>query len=64
MEFKKDIKPIQRKARLVPIQFQGIVPRELEKLIEKGHMEKADETTKNGYVLPVVITMGKIKRLK
>ena len=31
----------------VPIHFQKTVKQELEKLIEKGHLKKADKTTEN-----------------
>ena len=61
---KKDIKPIQQKWRPVPIHFQKIVQEELEKLIEKGHLEKADKTTKNCFISPAVITIKKDKSVK
>ena len=41
IQLKKDAKPIQQKGRPVPIHFQKIVKKELEKLIEKGHLEKS-----------------------
>ena len=47
IQLKKDIKPIQQKGRQVPIHFQKNGREELEKLIESGHIEKADETTEN-----------------
>ena len=61
---KKDAKPIQQKGRPVPIHFQKIVKKELEKLIEKGHLEKADKTTENCFVSPAVITIKKDKSVK
>ena len=48
----------------VPIYFQSTVRRELENLIEKGHLEKADETTENCFVSPAVFTMKKDKSVK
>ena len=39
---KKDSKPVQQKETLVPIHFQNSVRREVEKLIEKGQLEKTD----------------------
>ena len=36
----------------------------LEKLIEKGHLEKADKTTKNCFMSPAVITIKKDKSVK
>ena len=44
---KKDTKPIQQKGRPMPTLFQNSVRHELEKLIEKGHLEKADGTILN-----------------
>ena len=61
IQLKKDAKPIQQKIRPVPIHFQKIVKNELDKLIEKGHLEKADKTTENCFVSPAVITIEKDK---
>ena len=64
IQLKKDAKPIQQKGRPVPIHFQKIVKNELDKLIEKGHLEKADKTTENCFVSPAVITIKKDKSVK
>ena len=64
IQLKKDTKPIQQKGRPVPIHFQNIVKSELKKLIEKGHLEKADKTTENCFVSPAVITIKKDKSVK
>ena len=64
IQLKKDVKPIQQKGRPVPIHFQKIVREELEKLIYKGHLEKADKTTENCFVSPAVITIKKDKSVK
>ena len=64
IQLKKDVKPIQQKERPVPIHFQKIVHEELEKLIDKGHLEKADRTTENCFVSPAVITIKKDKSVK
>ena len=61
---KKVTKPIQQKGRPVPIHFQKIVKNELEKIIEKGHMEKADKTTENCFVSPAFETIKKDKSVK
>ena len=61
---KKDTKPIQQKGRPVPIHFQKTVKKELEELIESGHLEKADNTTENCFVSPAVITIKKDKSVK
>ena len=46
IQLRKDAKPIQQKRRPVPIHFQNTVRKELEKLIEKGHLETADKPQK------------------
>ena len=63
-QLKKDAKPIQQKGRPVPFHFQNIVRSELERLIEKGHLEKADKTTENCFISPAVITIKKDKSVK
>ena len=60
----KDVKPIQQKGRPVPIHFQKFIREELEKLIEKGHLKKADKTTENCFISPTVITIRKDKSVK
>ena len=64
IQSKKDAKPIQQKGRPVPIHFRRIVKNELDKLIEKGHLEKADKTTENCFISPAVITIKKDKSVK
>ena len=61
---KKDVKPKQQKGRPVPIHFRKKVREELEKLIDKGHLEKANKTTENGFISPAVITIKKDKSVK
>ena len=63
IQLKKDVKHVQQKRRPVPIHFQKIV-REQEKLIEKGHLKKADKTTENCFISPAVITIKKDKPVK
>ena len=41
-----------------------LVKNELEKLIERGHLEKADKTIENCFVSPAVITIKKDKMVK
>ena len=48
----------------MPIHFQKTVKHELQKLIEKGHSEKADKTTENCFIAPAVITIKKDKSVK
>ena len=64
IQLKKDAKPIQQKGRPVAIHFQRIVKKALDKLIEKGHLEKADKTTENCFVSPAVITIKNDKSVK
>ena len=64
LQLKKDTKPIQQRGRPVPIHFQKIVKKEIETLIESGHLEKADKTTENCFVSPAVITIKKDKSVK
>ena len=40
IQLKKDTNPLQQKGRPVPIHSQKTVKHELEKLIEKGHLDK------------------------
>ena len=64
IQLKRDTKPVQQKRRPVPIHIQNSVAHELEKLIEKGHLEKADRTTKTCFVSPAVITIKQDKSVK
>ena len=59
IQLKKDVKPIQQKGQPVTVHFQKSVREELEKRIEKGHLEKADKTTENCFISPAVITVEK-----
>ena len=64
IQLKKDTKPIQQKGRPVPIHFQKTAKKELEKLIESGHLEKGDNTMENCFVSPAVISIKKDKSVK
>ena len=46
IQLKKDSKPIQQKGRPVPKLFQKTIKQYLEKLIEKGHLEKRTKLQK------------------
>ena len=63
IQLKKDSKPMQQKKRPVPIHFQNTV-QELEKLIWKGHLEKAHKTTEKCFIPPAGITIKKYKWVK
>ena len=60
-ELKKDTKSIQQKGRPVSIHFEKSVRCDLEKLIEKGQLEKADD---NCFIPPAVITIKNSKSAK
>ena len=47
IHLRNDSKPIQQTGLPVPIHFQKTVKEEIEKLIEKGHLEKADKITEH-----------------
>ena len=53
-----------KKGRPVPMHFQNTIRQELEKLIEKGHLGKADQTPKNCFVSPAVRTIKKVKSVE
>ena len=61
---KNESKPTQQKRQPVPIHFQKTVKQKLEKLIKKGHLEKADKTTENCFASPAVITIKTDKSVK
>ena len=62
LQLKEDVKPIQQKGRPVPIHFQNNVCHELEKLIDKGHLEKADRATENCFIASRKLNESCIKR--
>ena len=58
-EFFKNLIPIQQKVRRVPITLQEKVDKEIEKLLEQGHIQKLDECLDKSFVSPIVITVKK-----
>ena len=62
IHLKQDSKPIQQKRQ--PVHFQKTVKQVLEKLIKKGHLEKADKTTMNCFISLAFITIKKDKLVK
>ena len=61
---RQDSKPIQQKGRPEFNHLQKTVKQELEELIEKGRLEKADKLTENCFISPAVITIKKNKSVK
>ena len=56
--------PVKQKARLIPLHLQEEVGRELEKLIETGHLEKVKHVDEDCFVSPLVITVKSDKSVK
>ena len=56
--------PVKQKARPVLLHLQEDVGRELEKLIESGHLEKIKDVDEDCFVSPVVITLKSDKSVK
>ena len=57
-------KLIQQKGRPVPIHLQNAVGKELNKLEQSGHLEKATDINEECFVSPAVITVKKDKSVK
>ena len=64
IELKPGAKIIQQKGRPIPIHLQNDVEKEIKKLIDSGHLEKATEIDENCFVSPAVITVKKDKSVK
>ena len=58
-EFFKNLIPIQQKGRRVSKTLQEKVDKEIEKLLEQGHIQKLEECSDNFFVSPIVITVTK-----
>ena len=58
-EFFKNLTPIQQKGRRVPITLQEKVDKEIDKLLEQGHIQKLEEYSDKYFVSPIVITVKK-----
>ena len=55
---------VKQKARLIPLQLQEDVGRELEKLIKSGHLEKLNDVDEDCFVSTVVITVKSDKSVR
>ena len=64
INLKPDAKIIQQKGRPIPIHLQESVGKEINKLKESGHLEKATGIDENCFVSPAVITVKKDKSVK
>ena len=49
----------QQKGRRIPLQLQEQVDREINKLLEKGHIERVDTIKDDVFIQPVVVTVKK-----
>ena len=59
VEFKQIAKITQQKGRRVLVQLKEAVQKEIERLLEEGHIEKVNEVTNKQFIQPVVITVKK-----
>ena len=64
IQLKEDAKLIQQKGRPITIHLQQSVGAEINKLMKKGHNEKANNIDENCFVSPAVITVKKEKSVK
>ena len=63
-EFLEKLKPIQQKGRPVPISLQDKVDKEIDRLINEGHIIKLQECSDKYFVSPIVITVKKDGSIK
>ena len=61
VQLRKGAKLIQQKGRPIPIHLQPAVEKEIEKLKDQGHIEKANDIDETCFVSPAVITIKKDK---
>ena len=64
MQLKEDAILIKQKRRPIPIHLQQSVEKELEKLQNQGHIEKANDIDENCFVSSAVITVKKDRSVK
>ena len=62
--FFENLKPIQQKGRRVPISLQDKVDKEINRLINEGHIVKLQECSDKYFVSPIVITVKKDGSIK
>ena len=55
---------MQKEKKQLPIHLQQSVGKDLEKLAERGHIEKANDIDENCFVSPAVITVKKNKSIE
>ena len=58
-EFFKNLIPIQQKGRRVPITLQEKADKDIEKLLEQGHIQKLEECSDKYFISPIVIRVKK-----
>ena len=64
VEIFKNLIPIQQKGRRVPISLQEKVDKEIDKLLEQGHIQKLEDCSDKNFVSPIVITLKKDSSVK
>ena len=63
-DFFENLNPIQPKGRRVPISLQEKVDKEINQLINEGHITKLQECSDKYFVSPIVITVKKDGSIK
>ena len=63
-DFFENLKPIQQKGRRVPISLQDKVDKEINRLMNEGHIIKLQECSDKYFVSPIVITVKKDGSIK
>ena len=64
IEFKPHAKITQQKGRRVPVQLQDAVQKEIERLLNEGHIERVTEATDEEFIQPIVITVKRDMSVK
>ena len=64
IEFTPHAKITQQKGRRVPVQLQDAVQKEIERLLNEGHIERVTEVIDNEFIQPIVITVKRDKSVK
>ena len=59
INLKPDAKPMKQKARPIPLHLQDAVEKEIQKLMDSGHIEKLEQVPENAFISPAVITVKK-----
>ena len=64
IEMKDGWRVTQQKGRRIPIQLQEQVDKEIQNLLEQGHIQKVNNIKNDVFIQPVVITVKKDRSVK